>query len=245
LSKKPLAASKCTVRILVEPALAAGGVDPHDDDVVGAVIDDVGDIVFERRIAAQVAAQIVAMERHHGVAEHAVEPQDQPAPRVAGGDVQHPPVPADAGLGVGAAERLGAKLDQLLDVVAKRQLDRPVVGQIHGAPRPVVELGGRGREQLARLGEHLAAAIREVALEVVGIAELEVPATVDQELLAAPGGGGRGTRCGELGRGTAGGQQRCARRGGAGLQNITTGPTSHGTSPQALRYCFAWSAGRR
>ena len=116
-------------------------------------------------------------------AEGAVElDRDAPA-EIAGGNFEFAAVPAHAGLRIAAAERLEA-VRVLLFVAHKGQLDGPVVRQIQRPPLGVVEFGF-GEVEVAGLGEvALSVAEAQVACWIVAVAELELPAEVEEQLLA-------------------------------------------------------------
>ena len=62
---------------LVEPALLQRRVGPHTDEVVAAVVHILRHVIHLRGIAARLATHIVAVEPHAGIAEDAVELQQQ------------------------------------------------------------------------------------------------------------------------------------------------------------------------
>ncbi len=178
----------------VEPALAEGGVHAHGDDVPGAVVKHVAEVDLEAAVAAAVAADDVAVAEHDAVAEHAVEFQADPLAQVLRRNLQHAPVPADAGLRIGAAQRCVAMRGSRVfaidqgggRVLARRQRHRPVVRQVDALPVAVVEgeQGGVGGV-LAALGVGaLEGAEMEVARRIVGVAEMETPAAIAQQAQA-------------------------------------------------------------
>ena len=170
-------------RTLVEPAGAIAGIDADDDAVPGADGEKVGDVVVERRVAAVVAAEITAVNEDHRVAESAVELDGDASAGIARRNVELAPIPSDAGLRILAAEGLKAVRRQGI-VPDEGQFDRPVVGQVERAPFGVVE-ADLGEVEAAGLGKALLIfAEAQVASGIVGVAELELPAKVEEQLLA-------------------------------------------------------------
>ena len=201
-------------RALVEPAVAEAGVHARHDVVLRAVAQKVRQVEAERRVAVVVAADEAAVHKDQHVAEGAVElDRDAPA-QVAGRNLELAPVPAHAGLRIAAAEGLVA-VRFLLLVAHKGQLDRPVVRQVQRAPLGVVELG-LGKVEVAGLGKvSLAVAEAQIAGRIGAVAKLELPAEVEEQLLAGRNGRQR------LGRSSPGiTSQQCggARPGRTGQQ---------------------------
>ena len=60
-------------RALVEPAVALGGVHADQQHVSAAGRGEIGDVEAERIVAADVPADVEAVEDHHGLAIDAVE----------------------------------------------------------------------------------------------------------------------------------------------------------------------------
>ena len=179
-------------RTLVPPALLRGGVHPHGDDIAAAVVQVVGEVHPEARVAAGLAPQVVPVDPDDAVAEDAVELQrDAPTLRRRR-DGQLAPVPADAVLGERAADRLRAM--GRAAALAERQFHRPVVRQVDAAPRPVVEVRRGGPVAEAGLGEEEGPrAVVEVLGRVPGVAQREAPAVIDAHALPdVVGRGGAG-----------------------------------------------------
>ena len=93
------------------------------------------------------------------------------------------PVPAHTGLLIAPPKWL--KAVRVLHLVAhERQLDRPVVRQVQRAPLRVVKFS-LGESKLAGLGEvALSVSKAQVAGRVAAMAELELPAEIEEQLLA-------------------------------------------------------------
>ena len=125
-------------RAFVEPAVALGGVHAHQQHVAPAGIGEIGDVEAERIVAADVAADVEAVEDDHGLAVGAVEFDGDALAGVGGGKFEDAAIPADAGGGVGAAQRIIA-LALERGIVLEGQLDGPIVGQIERLPVAVVE----------------------------------------------------------------------------------------------------------
>ena len=179
----------------VEPAFVLGCVHAHDERILAAVGQQIRHVEPERHVAAQVAAHEVAVEDHDAIAEDAVELDRDAAARVGPGDEERPAVPADARVGERAAERLRAVAVETA-ILVEGQIDRPVVRQIDGGPGRgpgrVVErrLGDAAAtaNQAAGFRERTAAPVAEILRDVVGVAEMEAPAEVGEQALAAGGG---------------------------------------------------------
>ena len=62
---------------LVKPALFQRRIGPHTDEVIAAVVHILRHVIHLRGIAARLATHIVAVEPHAGIAEDAVELQQQ------------------------------------------------------------------------------------------------------------------------------------------------------------------------
>ena len=215
-------------RALVEPAFVLGRVHAHDERVLAAVGQQIRHVEPERHVAAQVAAHEVAVEDHDAVAEDAVELDRDAAADVGRGDVERPAVPADARVGERAAERLRAVAVETA-ILVEGEIDRPVVRQIDGGPavsRRVVErrLGDAAAtaDQAAGFRERAAAPVAEILRDVVGVAEMEAPAEVGEQALAACGGILRRRRGAAEDPGHVR-QQRRAARGRRQLQPIASG----------------------
>ena len=104
---------------------------------------------------------------------------------IGGGQLEDAAIPAHAGGRVVPSQRVEAFAGQR-GIVLERQLDGPIVGQIDGSPVAVVEGDGAGREEVSGLLEIAgpAAAESEVFCGVVGMAEMEAPAKIEQQPLA-------------------------------------------------------------
>lgn len=189
-------------RAFVPPALGRGRVDAHGDDVAAAVVQVVGDVDAEARVAARLAMQEVAVDPDDAVAEHAVELERDAPAACRRRERELAPVPADAVLRERAADRLRAVWRAA--AFAERQFHRPVVRQIDAAPRAVLEVGRRRAVAVAGLAEEeQSRAVIEVLRRVEGVAEREAPAVVDA-----------GARARTVGRGGAAGAE-CEREGPA------------------------------
>ena len=168
---------------LVEPAGAIARVDAGDDAVFGADGKEVGDVEAEGGVGVVVAPDEAPVDKEEDVAKGAVELDGDAAAGVAGWDQELAPVPAHAGLRIAPAQRLVPMRLQLV-VVNEGQLHGPVVGQVQRAPFRVVVTHARELE-VARLGEGILVD-REIHIlvRVASVAELELPAKVEKELLA-------------------------------------------------------------
>ena len=166
---------------LVEPTFLKGGVGPYTDEVVAAVVHVLGDVVYLGGVSAGFGAHVEAVEPHLGVAEDAVEAeQDVPAEvfLTYGEDFT---VPAYAGFGILPAHRLVAV--RMAGGGVEAQRGHEVVRNAHFLPGAVVELG-RVRAFVVDgigLGEivEIFGSAAEVFLRVGRVAEGEAPAFIE------------------------------------------------------------------
>src|SRR6185437_6568496 len=177
---------------LVEPAVTIGGIDPDDQEIPAAVIEEVTDVELEWDVAAVVAPHVAAVEEHHCAAERPIELQHDTAIRVRGRDVEGAPIPTDRRIPVVAAERLVAVALESF-VMDEWQLHRPIVRQIERPPGGIVA-AIRGESERAGLREGIeSVAGAEVAQRRRVAAEMEFPAEIEEEALARVyGRGGHG-----------------------------------------------------
>src|ERR1700691_1096670 len=170
-------------RALVKPSVAKAGVDARDNIVLRAIGQKVRQIETERRIAVVVATDEAAIDKDNHIAKRAVELNRNPLARVARRNLELAPVPTDAGLRITPSKRLES-VRILLFIVNERQLHRPIVGQVEGAPLRVVELG-LGEIEVARLGKiSLPISETEVLRRIAAIAKLKLPTEVKQQFLS-------------------------------------------------------------
>ena len=189
-------------RALIEPAVAEAGIHADDEEVFLPRVDEVGDVEAEGRVAVVVAPDEVAVKEDERIAEGAVELDGDALAGVACGQVEAAAIPADGGLRIAAAERLEAVAFELV-IVDEGQLDGPVMGQVERAPGGVVEARG-GKAELAGFSKvSLSAAETQVLGGIGPVAELKLPAEVEQQAFARRDG----RRCGR-------GKQRFEARGG-------------------------------
>ena len=186
----------------VKPAFAQGGIHPHAQHVLAAIVEKVGQIGGERGIAALVAGDEIAVDDHLCVAEHAIEFHHDALAKVVGRDLEHPTIPADAVLGPIAPQRLIAvrrrRIAEILEIVRGgrrvlrrpiRQVHRPIVRQIDSRPIGIVEIRlGAHRAALTGLGEGLlVGAETEILRQIAGVAEMELPSEIELKALAHTG----------------------------------------------------------
>ncbi len=120
-------------RAFVEPALELRRVHLHGDDVALAELHHVRDVLAERVIAALVPAHDPAVDKNRRVAIHAIERQPDALAFIRLRQLERAAIPADA-------VRLEARPERPVAVVhvgvfVERQFNRPIVRQIHRAPR--------------------------------------------------------------------------------------------------------------
>ncbi len=203
----------------IKPAIAEAGVHADDQIVLAAIIQKVGQVEAEGRVAIVVATHERAVQEHQRVAEGSVE-LDRHAPSgVFLGNIEDAPVPAHAGLGIAAAQRLVA-VPLLFFIANERQLDRPVVRQVQWPPFGVVEFL-RSKFELARLGEiALPHAESQIAPRIAAMSRKKLPAKIEQQTLArSHRGQSLRRRCAGIGRKQRMGAAHGAcdqRRGGKG-----------------------------
>ena len=150
------------------------------------------DVEAERRVAVVVAADEAAVHEEQNIAKSAVELKIDAAAGIARRNLELLAVPAHAGLGIAAAERLvSVRLQRF--IADERQFHRPVVRQIQCAPLRVVE-SDLGKLEIAGLGKVLLAlAESEIAGRVRAVPKHKLPSKIKKELLARSDGG-----CGSL-----------------------------------------------
>ena len=184
----------------VEPAISEAGIHADDQKILAAVIQKIGDVKAKGRIAIVVAAHERAVQEDERAAEGAVELDPHAPAFVFFRNVEGAPVPAHAGFGIAAAQRLVAVTLQLR-VAHKGQLNRPVVRQVQRTPFGVVKFFP-GKLKLAGLGEiPLALAESQVAQRVAGVSLKKLPAKIEQQMLARSHRGHRlRRRCARIAR---------------------------------------------
>ncbi len=111
---------------LVKPAIAEAGVHADEQKILAAKIHEVGKVEAERSVSVIVASNEISIQKHESAAKGSIEFHADTAPRIFFGNIEGPPVPADAGFGIAAPERLIA-MALLFLVADKGQLDRPIV----------------------------------------------------------------------------------------------------------------------
>ncbi len=181
-------------RAFVEPAVALRSVHANKQHVARAGRDEIGDVKAKRIVAADVAADIKAVQNDAGFTIRGVELDGDAPAGVGSRQLENAAVPANAGGGIRAAQRIKTLAGERR-VVGKRQVDGPIVRQIDGLPIVIVEQQCGDGAEVAGLGE--VAAEIEVLRRVGGVAQMEAPAEIEQQFLAAPGRGrgvGRGSR---------------------------------------------------
>ncbi len=171
--------NSCT---FVEPAIAKAGVHAHDQEVLAAVVQKVGDVEAEGRITVVIASHEVSVHKHQRAAKGAIELDHGTAVCIFLRNVERAPVPAHAGLRIPPAQRFVAVRLQLV-IVHKGQLDSPVVRQVERSPLRIVELC-RGKLEVPGLGEiSLAFAESQVAQRIAAVSLKELPAKIKQQML--------------------------------------------------------------
>ena len=118
----------------VPPALAAPRIDMNRDDVRAAVVDGIGDVHMERIVPVVLEIQLLAVDIHRRVAEHAFKVKPEAFAPVRRRYVNALPVP-------GGGDRQSSMSHVALRI--KRALHHIVVRQVYGPPGGVAK--GRGR----------------------------------------------------------------------------------------------------
>ena len=217
-------------RALVEPSRAIAGIDPNHNAVVAANGDEIGDVVTEGRVAAFIAAEIAAIDEDQDITESSIELDGESLAGVGCGNIKLPAVPTNTRLGIFAANGLESVGCERV-VPYERQLDTPIVRQLQRPPFGVVEPDFR-KLKTAGLGEDfLILAKAQVAVRIVGIAQLEIPSKVEEQLLARRNGR-RGCREARL---RNAGQQSCRVRPRGPNQERRRGESQSGAKQIAAR----------
>src|SRR5665213_3062407 len=140
LCEPGMAVNPCS---FVIPTFIERGVDSNGNDVAAAVLDVVRDVEAERRITAQVSADIETVEEQNRIPKYTVELDRDAHPFVGGRDIERPLVPTNARFGKVSTECFSfvGCVDRHIGIVDchKWQLHRPVVREIDNAPGAVVK----------------------------------------------------------------------------------------------------------
>ena len=173
-------------RSLIKPAIAGSGVHANQQGVPAAGVREFGHVKAERIVSTAVAPNVKAVEDHHRFPVRAIELQGDALIRVGGGKLEDAAIPAYARRRVGPPQGVEALALQR-GVVLERQLDRPIVGQIHAPPVAIVVRNVPGGKKISRLLEvaRPATAEAEVFGRVVGVPEVEAPAEIQQQTFAS------------------------------------------------------------
>src|SRR5579884_144607 len=175
----------------IKPAFRLCRVDPHHQNIVGAIVEIIGQIEAKAVVAAFVASQPATVEPDLRIAKHAVELNDDAASGIARRNGKHPTIPANAGAGKGAAERFEALIFSRVRI--EGQSHRPIVWKGDRLPARIVKLkrthprrrGGLGRVRAIAITAHLlqivAGAETEVFRRIGRIAEVEFPTGIKKE----------------------------------------------------------------
>src|SRR5436305_4920214 len=156
---------------LVKPAIAEAGVHADEQEILAAKIHEVGKVEAERSVSVIVASNEISIQKHESAAKGSIEFHADTAPGIFFGNIEGPPVPADARLRITTPEWLVA-MTLLLFIANERQLNRPVVRQIQGVPFGIVELH-RGKFKFTALGEVSLALTEAKIVQRVGAIALE------------------------------------------------------------------------
>src|SRR6185437_10951549 len=115
-------------RALVKPSISEGGVHANHKVILLAIVEEIGDIEAEGGITVVVATDKATVYKNERTTESPIELQHDPAALVACGNIEHSPVPANAGFRVAAAKRF-VTVRFLLFVPHKGQFHRPIMRQ--------------------------------------------------------------------------------------------------------------------
>src|SRR5579864_5428155 len=170
-------------RAFGEPAFVLGSVYANDENVVFVVVQEIGDVETEWRVAAQIAAKINSVEHHDRITKDSVEFERKPTVGVARGNFEYAAIAADTGFGKVAANWLVSVVPEF-GRVDEWKSDGEIVRQVDGLPLAVVEITTRGQEKLARFGEGSAFAVAEISGGIVGVAEVKSPVEIEEKTLA-------------------------------------------------------------
>ena len=170
-------------RALVEPSVAKARVHAHHDAVLRAHRKKVGNVEAEWRVAVIVAADEAPVHEDEHIAKRSVELHRNPSPGVARWNVKLAPIPPHACFRIAPAQRLESMRCQRV-VPNERQLHRPVVGQVQRAPFRVVVPHTRNLEVVGLAKVFLRVSETEILGRVRPVAELELPARVEEQFFA-------------------------------------------------------------
>src|ERR1035441_2185706 len=96
----------------VKPAIAERSVDTHQQHIASAIIRMIADVVAERRVAAEILAQVMAVEDDDGIAVDPVKFGRRAAARVGSRQIKDAAVPADGRGRILTAQRVAAVGDR-------------------------------------------------------------------------------------------------------------------------------------
>src|SRR5688500_8185533 len=99
-------------RTLIEPSFILRGVNADYEHVRFGKIHKVGYVETKRNVTAQVLAQVMTIEHDHCITIHAVKLEADALPLIVSRERERSAVPANAGLRILAAERLGTLMMQ-------------------------------------------------------------------------------------------------------------------------------------
>ncbi len=208
---------------LIEPTVAFGRIDADQQHIAAAGSRKIGYVEAERIIAADVPANVEAVEDDGGLAIRAIEFDGDALASVRSREFEDAAIPADAGGRVRAPQRIEPLAGERW-IVLEGQFDGPVVRQIDGLPVVVVEEQRADRAEVSGLGE--VAPEIEILRHVSGMTEVEAPAEIEQQAFPA-GYGSRGRERSGLGEGFVADRglrrrHNRSRRGQTGLKQIST-----------------------
>ena len=167
-------------RALIEPSFGLCRIDANGHQVLLTKFHHIGNVVAEAGVSALVMANKPAVHENRAVAKYAIEFQPNATVGICLCKIERAPIPTDAVLRKGSAERLESVRAVGLRVEGK--FDGPVVGQLDLAPtRVAVVHTGR---TIAR------ASLCEALANAPIVAEMKFPAKIHQQTLTWDGGGG-------------------------------------------------------
>src|ERR1051326_569227 len=126
-------------RPFVVPSFAQCRVHPQRQNVFSAKVGEIGNVEAERSVPAKVPAEIKTIEDHNGIAKYAVKFHRDTFASVTRAQIKNTAIPANACIGIVAADRLSPVGGQFM-IVFKRKFHCPVMGKVDQTPGSIIKL---------------------------------------------------------------------------------------------------------
>src|SRR5207302_11212229 len=137
---------------LIEPSLAQGCIHANGQDILISDIGEIGQVEAERRVAAEIFADVMTIEHDYCMAKHTVKLNCDTLACVRCRNIKDTAIPADTGLRILAAKRLGPMMRKQR-IVFKRKFYPPIMGQINTLPDAIIKPQTGNRQKVAGLGK--------------------------------------------------------------------------------------------